>query len=139
MKYMESDKKNKTNDIHFVFLKDIEKPYENTFAVPKNLIKKIISPAYKIGPSILSKAQDISEIKFPGSKSLTNRALLMAALGKGTVKLQGVLDAEDTHIMLKALVDLKACEILDKSGDTITIKGNEGTLQPPSNPIYTGI
>jgi len=136
---MENDKKNKTNDIHFVFLKDVSDPYEKTFPVSKKLIRKTVSPSYAVGPSKEVDTQTMIDVKFPGSKSITNRVLLIAALGQGTVELNGVLDAEDTHIMLKAVSDLQACEILKKSGDTVVIKGNGGKLQSPKNAIFTGI
>jgi len=42
-------------------------------------------------------------ITLPGSKSLSNRALLLAALARGETRLQGLLDADDTRMMLGAL------------------------------------
>ena len=44
-----------------------------------------------------------AEITVPGSKSLTNRALLLAALAKGYVTLEGALWSEDTQVMVEAL------------------------------------
>ena len=46
------------------------------------------------------------DLAAPGSKSLTNRALLLAALAAGTSRLNGALDAEDTRVMRQALTDL---------------------------------
>lgn len=45
-------------------------------------------------------------IRPPGSKSLTNRALLIAALADGTSRLTGVLDSDDTRVMIESLVRL---------------------------------
>ena len=42
----------------------------------------------------------------PGSKSITNRALLLAALSHGASKLSGVLRAEDTDLMRECLTQL---------------------------------
>src|SRR3569832_1050198 len=42
----------------------------------------------------------------PGSKSITNRALILAALGEGTSVLHGALWSEDTHVMVDCLRDL---------------------------------
>lgn len=42
-------------------------------------------------------------IRPPGSKSLTNRALVVAALADGRSRLQGVLDSEDTRVMIDSL------------------------------------
>jgi len=41
-------------------------------------------------------------IRPPGSKSLTNRALVCAALGAGESVLSGVLESEDTRVMIEA-------------------------------------
>ncbi len=46
------------------------------------------------------------EIRLPGSKSLSNRYLLLAALAAGTTELSGLLDSEDTRAMLGALKTL---------------------------------
>ena len=42
-------------------------------------------------------------VRPPGSKSITNRALVCAALAKGTSTLDGALDSEDTRVMIDAL------------------------------------
>jgi 3-phosphoshikimate 1-carboxyvinyltransferase len=45
----------------------------------------------------------IGSIRPPGSKSLTNRALILAALARGRTKLTGVLDSKDTQVMIESL------------------------------------
>ncbi len=45
-------------------------------------------------------------LRLPGSKSISNRVLLLSALAKGATRLLGVLDAEDTRVMLGALQKL---------------------------------
>ncbi len=42
-------------------------------------------------------------VPLPGSKSISNRVLLLAALSKGTTKIEGLLDSDDTRVMLEAL------------------------------------
>jgi 3-phosphoshikimate 1-carboxyvinyltransferase len=42
-------------------------------------------------------------VHLPGSKSISNRALLLAALARGTTELSGLLDADDTRVMIEAL------------------------------------
>src|SRR5437667_1706888 len=44
-----------------------------------------------------------AEITVPGSKSITNRALILAALAEGGTTLQGALWSEDTQVMVEAL------------------------------------
>lgn len=46
------------------------------------------------------------EITLPGSKSISNRVLLIAALAKGQTKISGLLDSDDTRVMLAALQTL---------------------------------
>ncbi len=46
-----------------------------------------------------------AEVRPPGSKSLTNRALLLAALARGTTRLSGLLIADDTRRMRTCLGD----------------------------------
>jgi 3-phosphoshikimate 1-carboxyvinyltransferase len=51
-------------------------------------------------------AKAAGTVRLPGSKSISNRVLLLAALAKGATRLNGVLDAEDTRVMLAALQKL---------------------------------
>jgi 3-phosphoshikimate 1-carboxyvinyltransferase len=46
-------------------------------------------------------------VRLPGSKSISNRALLLAALAQGRTVLRGLLDAEDTRLMIAALRKLR--------------------------------
>lgn len=46
------------------------------------------------------------EVRLPGSKSISNRALLLAALARGETRLSNVLVSDDTHFMLEALRQL---------------------------------
>ena len=46
------------------------------------------------------------EVDVPGSKSITNRALLIAALAEGKSMLRGVLFSDDSRHFLQALIDL---------------------------------
>src|SRR5258708_2232430 len=47
-----------------------------------------------------------AEITVPGSKSITNRALILAALAEGETTLQGALWSEDTQVMVECLQEL---------------------------------
>jgi 3-phosphoshikimate 1-carboxyvinyltransferase len=69
----------------------------------------------------------------PGSKSITNRALVCAALADGTSTLAGALDSEDTQVMIDGLRQL-GIEIQRRgpkppaSGDTLIIRGTRGRV-----------
>ena len=52
----------------------------------------------------LARVHDASgTVRLPGSKSISNRALLLAALAEGETRLSGVLDSDDTRVMTEAL------------------------------------
>jgi 3-phosphoshikimate 1-carboxyvinyltransferase len=67
-------------------------------------------------------------VRPPGSKSLTNRALVCAALAKGESTLRGALDSEDTRVMIAALRQLGiGIEVADE-GQTLGVKGCDGRI-----------
>jgi len=77
--------------------------------------------------SPLSRTPDIA-IRPPGSKSITNRALMCAALASGTSTLRGVLFAEDTRAMLDSIAELGATVGIDEAAGTVTIQVNSVQL-----------
>ena len=71
-----------------------------------------------------------ADVVIPGSKSITNRALVAAALADGVSELRGVLDADDTQAMLGVIQALGAVvEPLDEA-DAYQITGVGGQLTP---------
>jgi 3-phosphoshikimate 1-carboxyvinyltransferase len=72
-----------------------------------------------------------ADVRVPGSKSLTNRALLCAAFATGTSTIDGALVADDTDAMLVALSEL-GVEIASR-GTTLTIEGASGRV--PAGPV----
>lgn len=62
----------------------------------------------------------------PGSKSITNRALILAALAQGTSHLSGVLDSEDTRVMIDSLRKLGLSIEQDFDQKTLTVIGSNG-------------
>lgn len=70
-------------------------------------------------------------IRPPGSKSLTNRALVIAALADGASTLTGVLDSQDTRVMLDSLVRLGLSVRHDAEAGRVGLVGCAGRL--PAN------
>jgi 3-phosphoshikimate 1-carboxyvinyltransferase len=66
------------------------------------------------------------EIFLPGSKSLSNRALLIAALANGVTKITNLLVSEDIEHMLNALTTLGIKYTLSECGTECTVVGNNG-------------
>lgn len=67
-------------------------------------------------------------VTLPGSKSITNRALILAALGAKTVTLRGALFSRDTRIMVAALRQLGFKVETDENALTIRIEGCDGEI-----------
>ena len=68
----------------------------------------------------------LGTIRPPGSKSLTNRALMVAALAEGRSHLAGVLDSQDTRVMVESLKRLGIHLEHDPAQATISIDGCRG-------------
>lgn len=66
------------------------------------------------------------EVFLPGSKSLSNRALLIAALANGVTKITNLLVSDDIKHMLKALTNLGIEYTLSDCGTECTVVGNNG-------------
>jgi len=74
-----------------------------------------------------------AEITVPGSKSITNRALVLAALGAGEMTLHGALWSEDTQVMVECLQDLGfmvnvAADLSERCNRSITVYGHGGKV-----------
>ena len=75
-------------------------------------------------------------IVLPGSKSISNRVLLLSALSQGTTTLHELLDSDDTRIMLAALKQL-GCGIR-QSGNTVEIDGLGGQITQRKAALFMG-
>ncbi|MGL4860328.1 MAG: 3-phosphoshikimate 1-carboxyvinyltransferase [Enterobacteriaceae bacterium] len=75
------------------------------------------------------------EINLPGSKSVSNRALLMAALAQGTTRLTNLLDSDDVRYMLAALQTIGVPMRLSADKRECEVQGMNGPL--PLQEIYT--
>ncbi|MDO1581222.1 3-phosphoshikimate 1-carboxyvinyltransferase [Rhizobium oryzicola] len=72
----------------------------------------------------------------PGSKSITNRALLLAGLAKGTSRLTGALKSDDTRYMAEALRAM-GVTVEEPDATTFVVTGS-GQLKAPSKPLFLG-
>jgi 3-phosphoshikimate 1-carboxyvinyltransferase len=93
-------------------------------------------PAVPAGPTELPDPYPIvpfdgpvdAVVRPPGSKSLTNRALVAAALASGTSRLEGVLLADDTEAMLECVARLGAGVAIDRAAGVVEVEGTGGRL-----------
>jgi 3-phosphoshikimate 1-carboxyvinyltransferase len=75
-------------------------------------------------------------LSVPGSKSLTQRALVAASLARGTSLLSGALAAEDTDILIAALRSLGIR--IEVTSRHICVEGGEGRFIAPDGPLFLG-
>lgn len=75
-------------------------------------------------------------VRLPGSKSISNRILLMAALSRGNTVVHDLLASDDTHVMLTALQQL-GCGV-NRQGDAVVITGLDGRLKEGALRLFMG-
>ncbi len=75
-------------------------------------------------------------VVLPGSKSISNRVLLLSALCRGRTTLHDLLDSDDTRVMLAALRQL-GCGV-QQDGTTVTIDGLDGQLPATALKFFMG-
>ncbi|PKY14291.1 pentafunctional AROM polypeptide [Rhizophagus irregularis] len=142
MEIMKVDKKNQGDQKRIVMLSSIGNTYEKKATiVSDSVIRKILSPSIKILPVTSSSNNSSIHVTMttPGSKSISNRALVLAALGNGTCRLKGLLYSDDTQVMMVALQKLKGAKFeWENDGETLVVTGGGGNLQVPDDELYLG-
>ncbi|GFH59248.1 hypothetical protein CTEN210_15724 [Chaetoceros tenuissimus] len=75
-------------------------------------------------------------VTLPGSKSLSNRCLLLAALSDGNTKVENLLESDDIRYMLEALDQMKVPVERDPNDPTtVTVTGQNGPINAPSDEV----
>ena len=87
----------------------------------------------QIGP--FTRAQ--GSIVLPGSKSISNRVLLLAALSTGTTTLKNLLDADDTQVMRSALRQL-GVSVTDQANHVCVVEGCGGQFPVRQADLFMG-
>lgn len=77
-------------------------------------------------------------VKLPGSKSISNRMLLLAALAQGTTEIKELLASDDTHVMLMALQKLGVHWTQHGDSQDYAVIGTGGTLPVHSADLFMG-
>ncbi|MEO8566523.1 MAG: bifunctional 3-phosphoshikimate 1-carboxyvinyltransferase/cytidylate kinase, partial [Betaproteobacteria bacterium] len=76
-------------------------------------------------------------LRLPGSKSISNRSLLLAGLAQGTTQLTGLLDADDVDRMRESLRTL-GVRIEDDAGETAIVHGVAGDFPVRHASLFLG-
>jgi 3-phosphoshikimate 1-carboxyvinyltransferase len=93
-----------------------------------------MSPALWLAPA--QAAEGV--VALPGSKSISNRALLLAALARGRTELRDMLDADDTRVMIDALRALGVVVTQDLAARQVTVDGVAGRFATRSAQLFLG-
>ncbi|CEH16278.1 pentafunctional protein [Ceraceosorus bombacis] len=137
---MRVDKKNSGTEKKIVLLSRIGATAEDKAStVPDAIIARILSAGIRIVPVERAPAKAQTTIQPPGSKSVSNRALVLAALSSGSCRIKNLLHSDDTQVMMAALHDLGAASFeWENEGETVIVHGKGGALQAPqsSKDIY---
>ena len=80
--------------------------------------------------------QTAGSIHLPGSKSISNRTLLLAALAKGATEIKGLLVSDDTDRMLEALASLGIQ--ITKQEQSLLIQGADGNIPNKQADLFLG-
>ena len=133
-----TDKKNDGKNKRVVLLEDIGHVHgRQASVVADEDIRIVLSSGIKVR-SLPSESLNVSCTP-PGSKSISNRALVLAALGNGTCRIKNLLHSDDTEVMMNAVVGLQGASFeWEESGSVLVVKGNGGGLQASEEALYLG-
>ncbi|KAK3068775.1 3-dehydroquinate dehydratase (3-dehydroquinase), partial [Teratosphaeriaceae sp. CCFEE 6253] len=138
LRRMAVDKKNSGAQKKVTLLSSIGKCYEpRASKVTDKDLMVVLCPAVMVRPGV---RRDLSvQCRPPGSKSISNRILLMAALGQGQCRISNLLHSDDTQFMLSAIAKLGGASYAwEDEGKTLVVTGNGGKLQASQDEIYIG-
>ena len=138
LRRMAVDKKNSGAQKKIVLLSAVGRCFgpQATKVEDKN-IRIVLSSAIAVKPGV-PKGLNVS-CKPPGSKSISNRVLLLAALGQGKCRITNLLHSDDTQFMLSAISKLGgATYSWEDEGETLVLNGNGGALKASAGDIYIG-
>lgn len=135
---MAVDKKNVGSTKKIVLLSAIGKTHEmKASSVANNDIRVVLSEGITVHPGVVKDKHIIC--KPPGSKSISNRVLLLAALGNGPCRITNLLHSDDTQVMLTAINKLGgATYTWEDDGNTLVLTGNGGALKACPEELYLG-
>ena len=125
---MRVDKKNAGTNKKVVLLERIGKCHEERASVvADSVIANVLSPFIQVFPGP-PRTQTVV-MSTPGSKSISNRALILAALGQGSCRITNLLHSDDTQVMISALQSMQGAVFSwEDNGETLVVEGGAGKL-----------
>lgn len=138
LRRMAVDKKNAGSKKKVVLLSAIGTCYEpRATTVADRDLRLVLSPSILVKPGV-ARGLKVS-CRPPGSKSISNRVLLLAALGAGKCRISNLLHSEDTQFMLTAITKLHGASYTwEDQGRVLVLNGNGGALKASEDDLYIG-
>jgi pentafunctional AROM polypeptide len=135
---MAIDKKNDAAKKKVVLLSAIGRTHEQKASVVSDAnIRIALSPSIEVSPRVPAGLK--VSCTPPGSKSISNRALVLSALGSGMCRVKNLLTSNDTEVMMDALGRLGAASFSwEDEGEVLVVNGNGGQLQASPVDLYLG-
>ncbi|KAI0181875.1 Pentafunctional AroM protein [Hypoxylon sp. FL1284] len=135
---MAVDKKNEGKNKKIVLLSAVGQTHEpRASVVDDSAIRFVLSPATRVTPGV-PRGSNV-QVTPPGSKSISNRALVLAALGQGTCRVKNLLHSDDTEYMLSAIAKLNGASYSwEDAGEVLVVTGKGGKLQASQESLYLG-
>jgi pentafunctional AROM polypeptide len=138
MAKMSLDKKNDGGVIKVVVIDDIGRARPRAVAMDEPAVRVVLSDHVTVARPLLPPSPQKLTLRVPGSKSISNRVLLLAALGRGECRITGLLHSDDTQVMLDAITQLRAARYRWE-GEVLVVEGSGGeTLTASAEPIFLG-
>ena len=134
---MRVDKKNAGTAKKIVLLSRIgATAEERASTVPDAVIARVLAPSVQVSSPRGVPGEPVT-LPTPGSKSVSNRALVLAALAEGTCRLRNLLHSDDTQVMMNALRTLRAADFAwEEDGAQLVVHGGGGRLEACDKPVY---
>ena len=138
MQKMAVDKKNDGRKKKIVLLSAIGRTHEpRASIVDDRSIRIVLSPGIVVSPGVPKFLE--AKVTPPGSKSISNRALVLAALGLGTCRMRNLLRSDDTEVMLTAISKFGGAAFSwEDDGDVLLVQGKGGDLHASHTELYVG-
>lgn len=138
---MSIDKKNDGAKKKVVLLETIGKCYgKSAHIVTDADLRFVLTDETLVYPFSNIQSTQNKVVTPPGSKSISNRALILAALGEGKCRIKNLLHSDDTKHMLAAVHQLNGATISwEDNGETLVLEGHGGkTMKACDNELYLG-
>ncbi|KAH7366688.1 pentafunctional AROM polypeptide [Plectosphaerella cucumerina] len=135
---MAVDKKNDGKKKKIVLLSAIGKTHEpKASVVHDDAIRLVLSASAQVAPGVPDSLA--TTVVPPGSKSISNRALILAALGNGTCRISNLLHSDDVEFMLSAISKLGGASYSwEDAGEVLVVQGKGGRLTASQDELYLG-